>query len=1144
MDNNSEKLIVDLERGLQNRWLRDLITDTICQCTLWLLEIETDEFRDARLLYGWIIRRDGRPNQNWVVRRLTNWNSIGVDTDKYRLVAINLTQTGSTILSVIRFLLNGNTLTEACKEAGLLEPELGKNLRLNIEGAMQPQYLVGPVTFLPTSDEVSFLGRRIRGPQSPNHWAPAWSLPLGVLQKQWLWSDKDGNRYPNFEKMIERLASCLREETGFNFRDESAIRFGTLEWIALPSTDARESPYVDIHFHQAGERSDSESISVDITLPTGLDAKQLQIQLQTESNVGRLVDRICNVSVSKQQASILFEDLLSIGWAVVRVYVPGDKDQWDLWYSHAVAPLRQIRIRMSLMGTQVALNSDWLKKLAETKAKDRVERIRKFHQENRNVSFTVGDAGPLWQEAGEQIRRELKQLYPPETDGAFIDKGWDSPSLGAGRLTLFEWLLDRINKVNTGRLMIVDPFFDEVGIEVLARIQRKGVAISVLTNTQARSINDLSSENDQAPEGTSEDEKTAEIQEPPRARLIISACKSLQGILSGVKFAAYDVRSKGGGRSQLFHDRYILFFNGEDKPHNGYHISNSLQGATRKHPLLITPIPERLLGSVYDYIQTLLKESDRYHLIQLWPPSEPDNSAATTVVRGQTIKKIRPLLATLLDDPSLDEADEQQVRSALTVLDVDPDPFTVTNKLIERLPHLNQALISATDNAFVKLWIAVSSFTYNSVEGDKLYKALAEVSSVALPEKLSRQILSFARSEEYPVAAYAQPGIGHLIDQNFRSVIHDVRYLFSHPRFSSGHNGLPIRTAIRFLLDAAPEYIDNAFTGIIDKLRTANPAEEPLLRNTADILISELAGCLIIKNAWDKKKLELLRAGTPVVRAIGVHSIAHALTPQAITDNWRELKKALLLIDDCDRRHAAAEIVNELRVYANRANEDKDESKNARQLLMKCIIETWNESIDDNELRELFSRVSGPGIGSWSDSTYKELFNTLIEERKLDSTRIVDLYSDLLDESYRALLGEGKHLFSASRDVELTNITSWLIITAESQVYSRWIDRFQKWAQDGLLLVQRPFVRSIDYSLWSSALECCVWLEALFGLFLINAQSLVDFDSSTEVFIRERYNELSDTSSYFLKARSHSLPQGLYEFAQDVHIRNMGKPKK
>ena len=58
--------------------------------------------------------------------------------------------------------------------------------------------------------------------------------------------------------------------------------------------------------------------------------------------------------------------------------------------------------------------------------------------------------------------------------------------------------------------------------------------------------------------------------------------------------------------SLLLHDRYILFLDNETKAIKGFHLSNSLEKQSERHPLLVTPIPQDIISDLWDYTHQLI----------------------------------------------------------------------------------------------------------------------------------------------------------------------------------------------------------------------------------------------------------------------------------------------------------------------------------------------------------------------------------------------------------------------------------------------------------------------------------------------------------------------------------------------------------
>ncbi|MHC5719205.1 MAG: VPA1262 family N-terminal domain-containing protein, partial [Nostoc sp.] len=181
-----------------------------------------------------------------------------------------------------------------------------------------------------------------------------------------------------------------------------------------------------------------------------------------------------------------------------------------------------------------------------------------------------------------EMIRFTQRLFPEPSGGGFFPKGWCGDEPGS-RLRFFEWLQSLTKNTTASKILIIDPYFGRSGItELIARAEATDTEYVVLTNTQVKSDDDL-------PELESGKDK---LEEPLRATELKQVCKQLELLLNNLKFWLFDLRSKEGGKTQLFHDRYILVFDESGYIITGYHLSNSLQGATRKHPLLITPIPK------------------------------------------------------------------------------------------------------------------------------------------------------------------------------------------------------------------------------------------------------------------------------------------------------------------------------------------------------------------------------------------------------------------------------------------------------------------------------------------------------------------------------------------------------------------------
>ena len=140
-------------------------------------------------------------------------------------------------------------------------------------------------------------------------------------------------------------------------------------------------------------------------------------------------------------------------------------------------------------------------------------------------------------------------------------------------MSFYEWLREVAKTANGARLVLVDPFFDSVGVELFARMEETQLAYAAVTSTQVPSDDDVDGQ-------------------PARKARLINACEKLKPVLRRLDFRIYDIATASKKRRPL-HDRYILIFDTDDTIASGFHLSNSIQLATKNYPLLVTPISGR-----------------------------------------------------------------------------------------------------------------------------------------------------------------------------------------------------------------------------------------------------------------------------------------------------------------------------------------------------------------------------------------------------------------------------------------------------------------------------------------------------------------------------------------------------------------------
>ena len=202
------------------------------------------------------------------------------------------------------------------------------------------------------------------------------------------------------------------------------------------------------------------------------------------------------------------------------------------------------------------------------------------------------------------------------------------------------------------------------------------------------------------------------------------------------------MRSTGGGDINLLHDRYILIFNGNILQ-KGFHLSNSIQGATKKQPLLITPIPEDVLQKVNNHINDLISKT------------EIENS----------VIKIIPLYNYKDTKTKLEINDEEKIANAKLYeqlkLEITKDE-NVSKNVIENF--ISKALSKKT---FPEFWATFGYLLATTTHDDKIISILETVDNPMFAVEL-RKYMESTISAKFPLG----------FSQRRRYREHDFHFLF------------------------------------------------------------------------------------------------------------------------------------------------------------------------------------------------------------------------------------------------------------------------------------------------------------------------------------------------------------------------------
>jgi hypothetical protein len=202
-------------------------------------------------------------------------------------------------------------------------------------------------------------------------------------------------------------------------------------------------------------------------------------------------------------------------------------------------------------------------------ASQRLRAAQTINQGSMGFSTHVGNrkADP-WVPINRDVRSLFARLHPPQSDGRFFDRLSDGD--GLGRLEFVEWVKNLLVKHQNHQVIIFDPYFEDV----------------IFTSLPKPEV-----------------EKATSVEIKTRINNLLASCEQLKPLMKGVRLRVY------GLKDGMLHDRYFLIVDGDGLPVAGFNLSNSIQKANEKYPLLITPIPPDVLLKVHKYASRLLTQA-------------------------------------------------------------------------------------------------------------------------------------------------------------------------------------------------------------------------------------------------------------------------------------------------------------------------------------------------------------------------------------------------------------------------------------------------------------------------------------------------------------------------------------------------------
>lgn len=577
---------------------------------IWALRT-TKRKSEIHLLYSWILPSQ-KPTTGWSVDRSLGSENLTINDKsilKLELTSTEFTGTGIEIQTYLRELEKGKTLIEIDVES---EGEVPKSFHQLCLGESpsdisKKYHKRGEVILVPNELLMPWKSQGLPSPSKQSVFLNEYLL----LDKLPLIAPHDIiNDLQTLKKFNVFIVDILRRETGFDMSRSSAPRLGNIEWYRDPASNSDMYPLIRISHQNKGKKDHKLIISFDPHLSASV---EISIRCRILNGKEVIRDELKRGVWKNRLKKISFEAPDGTTGCTVTVWA-NQRDQTKLIiFEKSLVFMTSMNISPSVVSSEI--KSSGMVTLSKIDKREQ-QKARKLGIFPRSVAIETYQITPNKDRNIPALANSSKQLmgeiFPEISQSEFFLNGWDEEISGSGKFAFIVWILDVISGTKKGGLLLLDPYFDAEAIEIFANTRTSNTKFTILTCMQHR-------------ERITTVDECEEVDEPnPYTEAIRNKCLVYHPLLEGIDLNIKEIKNIDGGKKQVFHDRYMILSDEDGKAIKGFHLSNSLQGATRKSPLLVTEIPKDILIRVVKYVNGLLDpqlgiDKKKTEIISIYP---------------------------------------------------------------------------------------------------------------------------------------------------------------------------------------------------------------------------------------------------------------------------------------------------------------------------------------------------------------------------------------------------------------------------------------------------------------------------------------------------------------------------------------------
>lgn len=1007
---------------------------------IWVLEIEWEDSSELRFLYGRSLSGNYQSN---------SWS--GTASPKTRLTencsvkthALTLHTSTERLKAFLEYFISGVTLQKSSQLSGLnISDKLAKAVGTS---TFCENPITRPVMHFPTRDYYRFQTNRL----SPTSYSSVDSGAISPRGKSKVFSVLEG-----YDTKIAKFAcQVLDADTGLNFSTIDSWRIGDFEFICAPGLNATERSKYDISLK--GQQS-----SLTLFEPLTREPSDLLVIVKAYSDGSIQSSYIANLSKNASYPLHhtfelkVFQDQASTAYTM-EIYALGiNGEQSFLLLQTGANFVREMNLNMQLVEPIRANDQfEWLAKKVPKREKARLEAAGQI---GRAISPSRSQMGGYtddpWVPLNRLIQNRVEQLCPKKSDG------WFFPTLngssGMSRLELKDWLKNIFERHHDAKIAWIDPYMEDVGIELLNRLGTATADYLVITT-----------------EKMSNDDSTKEAGQPNRVENLLARCSGWDnGYLGSVCLKVLAVPE-----SKL-HDRMILIRSANGQPLAGYHLSNSIQRASENHPLLATPIPLDVIPHVFEYVDQIIQSTLHGDGNPPLPARIIFNSADIKPREEDKPKGLNhnssfaeppcagSVLAWWLDDEQLSDLsgsvliEQMSAKGYIKDGQLDQDRFDALPAKFwtEGLPIAD----------FYSAWDALGYVIANSPASryvgslyNKDQSVLSEPVKLALLEHISP---SRAKALQ-PRLTKKQLDIEHYRSQELTALLLSKYDPFSTFTYSPVDTSWSDYYSIQLLWSQAPKQLVSWLNTILS---------EPIKSPRTHALVVEALKHICLCVSFDKHHEQidaLLQSNVSVIIWIGLHALENAVN----SGDWGI--EALSKIDHIEsatvRRTILCWLINE----ANYLNSD------IKPQLIACLTQSLKAPLADDELKDILQPVRGRlgRLHHFTPWILESMLVPMLEQRTIDITQVAHQWLTELTTQWRTALKNESPYFTleaggAFTD-ELAVVTKYLIPADRGEIVRELRKVFDALART----IRLPMSAQISWKSYSNAHQVNLWLYAL-----------------------------------------------------------------